>query len=71
LGSQTFKPRVSRHDPYVRLAFRVVQQALIDAAENMPVDIESLKPWALVAGLPRRVLERRLARAAGFMARAS
>jgi len=43
------------------LAFHVVQQALTDAAENMPVNIEDLKPWAIVAGLPQRILRRKLA----------
>lgn len=61
MTSRTLRSHTCRHDPYVRLAFHVVQQALTDAAENMPVDIEDLKPWAYVAGLPQRALRRKLA----------
>ena len=58
---RTFGSSSCRHDAYARLAFHVVQQALTDAAENIPVNIDDLKPWAIVAGLPQRTLRRKLA----------
>ena len=61
MARRTFSSHSCRHDPYARLAFHVVQQALTDAAENMPVNIDDLEPWALVAGLPQRALRRKLA----------
>jgi hypothetical protein len=61
MARRTFGSHSCRHDPYARLAFHVVQQALTDAAENMPVNIDDLEPWAMVAGLPRRTLRRKLA----------
>ena len=54
-------PQRFGRDPYTQLAFHVLQQAFMDAAANMPVDVESLRPWAFVARLPQRALERRLA----------
>jgi hypothetical protein len=37
-----------------------VKQALEDCANRMPVNIDNLRPWALIAGIPESSLEKRL-----------
>jgi hypothetical protein len=49
-------PMTSRH---ARLARHVLKQALHDVTKRMPVDIDNLRPWAIIAGIPQSSLEKR------------
>ena len=49
-------PMTSRH---ARLARHVLRQALYDVTKRMQVDIDNLRPWAIIAGIPQSSLEKR------------
>jgi len=53
----------SRH---ARLARHVLKQALRDVRNRMQVDIDSLRPWAFLAGIPQSSLEKSFRSAAGM-----
>lgn len=42
--------------PEHRLSYAVLIQALVDASKGVPVDVDSLMPWALVVEVPRGAL---------------
>lgn len=48
----------ARVDPNARLAFHVIRQALKDAARSVPVNINDIRPWAFMAGIPQRHLDK-------------
>jgi hypothetical protein len=48
---------VPRPSACSRLALHVLKQALDDVSNRRRVNIEDLKPWAFIAGIPQKSLE--------------
>ena len=61
--------QVSGPSGYVRLAIHVLKQALDDASNRRRVNIEDLRPWAFIAGISQRSLEKSFQQIAGIRPR--
>lgn len=61
--------RANKPAGYTRLALHVLKQAFVDVSNRRRVNIEDLRPWAFIAGIPQRSLEESFQQIAGMRRR--